>query len=888
MGSVDQYMEVEEALKRLVGSIVGEKDESESLLLAREILSSSLGATTIHRRLSSTWNRIERTTNKSTRKQVQELYEKLRQAMDPTLAEQVVDVLSKVAATNETRDGGQKTRSEKTTSLLQADREKKLSGDRLILAKEVEKEETLLLRECLYALQGLDGERIRYHWSSNNEDAKEEGIRIRSSPLLESVALDPNIPSRIGSGGEDAFRICGEAGWLHSRVACYIHENMGNASHGMVSQALSSVLSNKLKDYYAILSSIEADITTSGLTLRQLLVELREPTFQLKTLAMVTDGISHFSGGQLLNVLYQHSLHGDTRHAFLVQNLVSFASQPWYHLLYLWTTQGELIDPHGEFFIQEDSTVSDKRLWSDRYTIDEEQIIPNGILDQDLVRPAWIVGKGINFIRKCLLDTEWRLDLGEEQATMNSNIDEKYKLLGYRFVANTEKSQESRKMLRKTLLRVGEQVHSHILSSLHNDHHLMDHLWGLKQFLFLGQGDFFSAFMEGMNIEVGERKGLAGIYRHSIMSIVDDAIRDTNARQLPSYVLERLKVEINISKDDDARFQFAAPRDAKHQDNRSPWDFIQFDYTVPDMLSAIVDELAMKQYKQVCSLLFQLKRVEFVLNSTWRQSTSLHHAMQTFAQHNAIQVSTSSAYARSLVLLRKISMARQSMMHFVGNLKSYFMFEVLEGGWKDLSLRINVAKTLDEVIDAHRQYLAGVVRKSLLTSVTESRATESEKILAARLHELLMIAKAFCELQKRLFTDALGAVERATEKRRAAEQRLKEGKWGFSTEEEFEEEESFFGLTDAVVAEEADRILQHFNQKTKLLLEGLYGVVDGASAAPSIESMSPAVTPSSHSKAAKVRSTWTSAEPESVAEPFDHDSLRFLTFQLDFSGYYNN
>ena len=809
--------------------------------------------------------------------------------MDPKLAEQVVDVLSKIAAANETRDGGQPTRSERTASLLlQADQEKKLSGDRLILAKEVEKEETLLLRECLYALQGMDGERIRYHWSSNNnEDVKEEGIRIRSSPLLESVALDPNIPSRIGSGGEDALRICGEAGWLHSRIASYIRENAGNGSHGMVSQALSSALSNKLQDYCALLSSIEADITTSGLTLRQLLVELREPTLQLKTLAMVTDGIGHFSGGQLLNALYQHSLHGDTRHASLVQNLVSSASQPWYQLLYLWTTQGELIDPHGEFFIQEDSTVNDKLLWSDRYTIDEEQIIPNGILDQDLVRPAWILGKGINFIRKCLLDTEWRLDLGEE-ATLNSNNDEKRKLLGYQYVADTGKSQESRRMLRNTLLSVGEQVHSHILSSLHNDHHLMDHLWGLKQFLFLGQGDFFTAFMEGMNVELGERKGLAGIYRHSIMSIVDDAIRDTNARQLPSYVLERLNVEINISKDDDAHFQFAAPRDAKHQDNRSPWDFVQFDYTVPDTLSAIVDELAMKQYKQVCSLLFQLKRVEFVLNSTWRQSTSLHHAMQTFAQHNAIQVSTSSAYARSLVLLRKISMARQSMMHFVGNLKSYFMFEVLEGGWKDLSLRIKVAKTLDEVIDAHRHYLTEVVRKSLLTSVTGSRATESEQILAARLHELLMIAKAFCELQERLFSDALGAVERATEKRRAAEQRLKEGKWGFSTEEEFEEEESFFGLTDVAVAEEADRILKDFNEKTKLLLEGLYGVVNGVTAAPSIESMSPAVTPSSHSKAAKVRSTWTSIESQVVAEPFDHDSLRFLTFQLDFSGYYNN
>jgi gamma-tubulin complex component 3 len=261
--------------------------------------------------------------------------------------------------------------------------------------------------------------------------------------------------------------------------------------------------------------------------------------------------------------------------------------------------------------------------------------------------------------------------------------------------------------------------------------------------------------------------------------------------------------------------------------------------------------------------------------------------MQTFAQHNAIQVSTSSAYARSLVLLRKIAMARQSMMHFVDNLKSYFMFEVLEGGWKDLSLRIKAAKTLDEVIDAHRQYLTGIVRKSLLTSAERSRATEPEKALALRLHELLMIAKAFCEFQERLFTEALDAVERATEKRRVAEERMKEGKWGFSTEDEFKEEESFFGLTDASIAEQADHILEDFNSKTELLLEGLHGVVNGVSAAPSIESMSPAVTPSSHSKA-NVRSTWTTIDPEAESAPFDHDSLRFLTFQLDFSGYYNS
>jgi gamma-tubulin complex component 3 len=596
-------------------------------------------------------------------------------------------------------------------------------------------------------------------------------------------------------------------------------------------------------------------------------------------MAMVTDGVGHLSGGQLLSALYQHSLHGDTRHASLVQDLLSRASHPWYQWLYLWTSQGVLVDAHEEFFIEEHTSIDDRHLWRSRYTIREEQIIPAGILGHDLVRPAWILGKGINFIRKCLLDAEWRINLGED--SQSANDDEKRRTqLGYRYLSESGSS----RVLRRTLLRVGEQVHSHILKSLRDDHHLMDHLWGLKQFLFLGQGDFFSAFMDGMHAEWMGKQGLAGVYKHSIMAIMDEAVRSTNARQLPPYVLERLEVQVTIGQDDDAFYQFAAPHGENVQDQRSPWDVIQLDYSVPDTLTAIVDEFAMKRYKLVFALLFRLKRVEFVLNATWRQSTALHHAMQTFAQHNAIQVSTSSGYARALVLLRKISMARQSMMHFVGNLTSYFMYEVLEGGWKDLERHVEAAKTLDEVIESHGRYLESIVRKSLLGDMSESAGTKSETALASRLQELLMIAKTFCELQEILFSDALSAVERATEKRKEAERRMEEGKWGFNKEEDFREEGSFFGLTNAATLQEVGQILDDFNEKTLLLLEGLDSAVNGDIAAPTVQIGSPA-TPSSRSKANGM-STWTVIEHETVSDPFDHDSLRFLAFQLNFSSYF--
>lgn len=865
---------MDDALDRLVRSIVGQ-DEASSHALARRILSSSVGERTLERSLSSVWRRIERSTCRSTREEVETLYEKLQEVSDPQLAERLVVVLSKIARTKHSSSNDSKAAAPPSVMASDGGIEK-LTHDRQLLARQVEREETLLLRECLYALQGMDGERIRYHWSEGAKDSKDDGIRVRSSPLLDSVALDPDIPSRIGSGANDAIRLCGEAGWLHHRIQTYIKEGTKGVSHGIVSRALVGALSSHLQDYYTFLALIESDLTSSGLTLRQLLVDLQEPTFRLRTMAMVTDGIGHLSGGRLLSALYQHSLHGDTRHACLVQNLLSRASQPWYQWLYLWTTQGELVDPHKEFFIEEHTSIDDKHLWRDRYTISDEQIVPTGILDYDLLRPAWILGKGINFIRKCLLDAEWRINLGMESAT----DEEHRKQLGYQYVPESGSSCD----LRRTLLRLGVQVHSHILKSLRDDHHLMDHLWGLKCFLFLGQGDFFSAFMDGIHAELQGRQGIAGIYKHSIMAIMDEAVRSTNARQLPPYVLERLQVEVIIEKDDDAFYQFVAPIGEKGQDQRSPWDVIWLDYVVPDTLTAIVDEFAMKRYKLVFAVLFQLKRVEFVLNATWRQSTALHHAMQTFAQHNAIQVSTSPGYSRALVLLRTFSMARQSMMHFVGNLKSYFMYEVLEGGWKDLERHVAAAETLDEVIEAHGRYLEGIVRKSLLGGTSESAATKSETALASRLQELLMIAKSFCELQERLFSNALSAVERATEKRQEAERRLEEGKWGFNKEEDFAEEESLFGLTDVATLHKVDRILDDFNEKTLLLLEGLHGVVNGTAAAATVEIISPA-TPASRSKA-KGLSTWTMIDNETVSDPFDHDSLRFLAFQLNYSAYF--
>ena len=125
------------------------------------------------------------------------------------------------------------------------------------------------------------------------------------------------------------------------------------------------------------------------------------------------------------------------------------------------------------------------------------------------------------------------------------------------------------------------------------------------------------------------------------------------------------------------------------------------------------------------------------------------------------------------------------MDHFVVNLKSYLMFEVLEGGWKNLVREIEGSQTLDEVISAHDQYLQRICRKSLLRS--DQSNPSSSLSLGARINELLVLCGEFCDFQEDLFGEALQAAERAAERRCEAETRLNEGDWGL-TQQEVEDE----------------------------------------------------------------------------------------------------
>lgn len=773
----------------------------------------------------------------------------------------------------------------------------------------VNKEGVRLIPNCLVVPE----------WRQGDEDDQDEEKQHHddNEHVMENLEFRATLPMPLlGSGARDAISLCGECGWLYGRVATYVETVLEDDVDGIqcsTARAFAARLDSELGKYHMQLSLLESELppllmtpesssynahplsaTTAAqaryLTLRELVARLPPIREHLRTLAILADGVGarNLRGGKLLAAILRHSLDGDSPHSHLVRSIAADCSVPWYKMLFKWITQGVLEDFHGEFFVREmqlgnvgrGGRVSSSGFftWHERYFLVENQVpvCSRGglmeIITADLAQEVLLVGKGINFIRYCLQDKDWEV---EEEDEKNPTSDRVLGYEGYSF--STLKDElgcgdefQCVSTLHDVISKSSARIHSHILDSLQNQHHLIRHLHALKQFLFLGQGDFVSSFVESLDLEFRGRTSTAGIYNHTLTSLLEGSLRATNARYLPNYVLRNLAVRLMIDEKDSDRYWMGPPSKAKSDemtpwiDNEAsiqdPWDFICIDYKINSPLDAVVHDSAARTYHHVFLFLFRLKRVEWMLNNSWRQCTALNHAILVETKAGGADApAISEAAEHSSYLLRRISSTRQTMLHFISNLQNYLMFEVLEGGWEGLERSLKKAKSLDDVILAHNSYLSEIVEKSLLLGNREDQSPTLETLL----QKLLSIALRFGKFQDHIFTNSLTGLDKAARIRKKVEERAEKGEWG-RTSLDTEEGRVFRYLADAKLFEFVEHTANEFDKVFSNLLKMMSKQVDQVD--------------------------WTSSmgedQEETITVTKTHDALPFLLFRLDFSGYY--
>lgn len=746
-----------------------------------------------------------------------------------------------------------------------------------------------------------------------DDDSDNDGMHD-DEHIMENLEFRADIPTPLlGSGARDAISLCGECGWLYGRVATYVETVLEDDVEGVqcsTARALAARLDFELGEYHRTLSMLESELPplvipksfssshhqqqhqhrlaqTRHLTLRELVARLPPIRDHLRTLAILADGVGtrNLRGGKLLAAILRHSLDGDTAHSHLVRSIAADCSVPWYKMLFKWITQGVLEDFHSEFFVREmqldhrsSRSSSGFFTWHERYVLKESQVplcCSGGLMEiitPELAQEVLLVGKGINFIRYCLQDKDWEVAEENEDSQMTDTVlgCEGYSFSTLKDEAGYGDEFQCVSTLHDVVTQSSERIHSHILDSLKNQHHLMGHLHALKQFLFLGQGDFVSSFVESLDAEFRGRTSTAGIYNHTLASLLEGSLRTTNARYLPNYVLRNLGVRLMIDEKDSDRYWMGQPSKTKSDemtpwiDNEAsiqdPWDYVCIDYQIDSPLDAVVHDSAMRTYHHVFLFLFRLKRVEWMLNNSWRQSTALNHSILVETKAGGADApAIGEAAEHSSYLLRRISSTRQTMLHFISNLQNYLMFEVLEGGWEGLERSIKKAKSLDDVILAHNSYLGEIVEKSLLGDKGDGESPTLETLL----QKLLSIALKFGKFQDHIFTNSLAGLDKAARIRKKVEERAEKGEWGRTTLDT-EEGMVFRYLADAKLFEFVEHTANDFEKVFSNLLKMMSKQVDQVD--------------------------WTSSldedQEETIAVVKTHDALPFLLFRLDFSGYY--
>lgn len=789
-------------------------------------------------------------------------------------------------------------------------------------------EEFAILRECIHAMNYTNsGDLIRFH-PTTQEEGGASVLTMKIRPGLLPFHLPPDIRSQIrnrntslggGLSGMDAIGICTEAGYVYHVLVEFIRFVSENKDSGIIPRALASCLDVELEKYRQLLIELEQQVIHGNLSLRRLLTVVYGFVPTLQTMMYCVNGVlSHtkdetgnhvhsvvMNGGQLLTALYLHSLHGEETHKSIAARLLKDSSRPWYDLLFDWLMKGNLISSaREEFFITEDVHIPDEDMWRSSYHLVHAQIPfvsdigrKGGLISHELAEGILVLGKSINFIRRCLMDTSWELDVRDlvRRDLWDEMLDKKGHLirgldddsinrlkeeLGLLYTCDDPPMDISGRSgnitietpLEKSVRLASSQVHKYLLASLFNDHHLLAHLQGMKEILFLGQGDFICTLMDGLHAEFASRLNINEIYSLQLMNIVHDALRTTNAKFLPPYVIDRVLVKL-LPIDSQDSFWVGSSDDSQMEG----WDIFSLSYAINAPLTAVVHPEAMNKYHLVFNLLFRLKRIEWMMNNTWRQSTVLNHALQVMmSKYGEVSLGPASSvkrnndFARMKRLLRKFSATRQCILHFLTNIQSYLMFEVLESGWKKLRSRLQSSRSLDEVIIAHNDYLDEIVAKSLLSLDPEKAINSDSQNISLQLRMVLTSAFAFCKSHEKIFGEALIAIEKADMKQNSASRRTKAGKWGFDHFDKDVEGNNIYRLAEEGRLEEIELIAEEFDISLRNLLSMINDRVNGGDFVQTITS--PTQTP------VPIEANRTLASY--------NDSLRFLTFRLDFSAFY--
>lgn len=538
-----------------------------------------------------------------------------------------------------------------------------------LLKEEYEVSEEVLVRDVLYACQGIDGKFVKF----------DENI--------DGYVLPDSV--KVPRGARTMIRKLCELGWLFKKVKEYISESMGrfpSEDVGTVGQAFCAALQDELSVYYKLLAVLESQSmnpiplvsesadSSNYLSLRRLSVWFAEPMVKMRLMALLIDSCKVLRGGAMAGAIHMHAQHGDPLVNEFMKRLLRRVCSPLFEMVRSWVLEGELEDIFAEFFVVSQA-VKNESLWIEGYRL-QSAMLPS-FISQSLAKRILRTGKSINFLRVCCEDRGWAEAATEAAAAAGTTTTRGG--LGY---GETD-------ALESLVAEAAKRIDKHLMDVIYNRYKFKEHCLAIKRYLLLGQGDFVQYLMDIVGPELSEPANTISSFK--VAGLLESAIRSSNAQYDDFDILDRLRVKM-----------------MPHDTGDRGWDVFSLEYDARVPLNTVFTESVMARYLKIFNFLWKLRRVEHALIGVWKTMKPNSITSQFF---NKLQKSVKS---QLLLTSRKCQVLWGDMNHFVTNLQYYIMFEVLEVSWSYFSNEMEAAKDLDDLLAAHEKYLHSIVEKSLL------------------------------------------------------------------------------------------------------------------------------------------------------------------------------
>lgn len=588
--------------------------------------------------------------------------------------------------------------------------------------------ESLLVRDTLYLMQGISGKYVRF--SSLKDDEK-------------NLVFGGDSKNSISPSTQALILRLAELGYLYSRVENFVRKRESAHGVGMIEQSLCHYLQIQLTEYYRLIAVLETHLSCTqresadppssvneetGLSLRRLDVWVTEWRLRMRMMSVCVEGARDSHGGALVNLIHSYTDNGDPFVRRFTDELLEEVSRPFFATLQKWLFSGELYDPFEEFFVTADSShghvpyvhpsslpggisqmsnegvfggfsgdaedlsghrENGQKLWETKYRF-RKDMLPL-FVGESFGRKIFSTGKSLNFIRYSCLDSDWVVT--REKMSNTGGI------LEYGDIGGLERS-----------IDTAYQVASHRLFEVFIEKFkLLDHLSALKQFLLLGHGDFADQLMEALGPSLARPANT--LYRHNLTANLETAIRSSSALRDPVDVLRRL----------DARM-------LEYSHGEIGWDVFTLEYKVNPPIDTVLDLEAMEKYLKLFKHLWQMKRIEKTLDKGWMRVTG---GAQKFIRMPELEFEW-----------HKVRLVMAEMIHFIRQLEAYCRLEVIECSWKVLIDFLNKKEgDLDALIDCHRTYLDRIAKKILLWNSKPGK----EEVLLRQLLDIFAFILQFRE-----------------------------------------------------------------------------------------------------------------------------------------------